>query len=72
MPNGQILQSNHTAFLKEKLLPLEAQEAHLFPGLNKALIYIGIFCDHGCLAIFDNKEVTIINKKNGKIIMRGV
>ena len=38
MSNGQILQSTHTVLLREKSLPLKAREAHLFPGLNKALI----------------------------------
>ena len=71
MSNGQRLQSSYTALLKEKPLPLKAREAHLFPGLNKALISIVIFCNHGCLAIFDDKEVIILNSTNWKTIMRG-
>ena len=41
-----------------------------FPELkNKALLSIGMFCDNGCIAIFDNKKVHIINKKTNKHIM---
>ena len=70
MPNGHLLQSTHTALLNNKL-PIEAREAHLFPGLRKALISIGLLCDNGCIATFDEDKVTIINKKDGKIIMTG-
>ena len=70
MPNGQLLQSTHTALLNNQL-PVEAREAHLFPGLSKALISIGLLCDNGCIATFDEDKVTIINKKDGKIIMTG-
>ena len=30
-----------------------------------------MFCDNGCIAIFDNKKVNIINKKKNKHIMHG-
>ena len=68
MPNGQMLQPTHTALLKNKSLP---PEAHLFPGLNKALLSIRILCDHGCLDISNSIKVIIINKKYGKTLMRG-
>ena len=32
---------------------------------------IGLFCDNRCLAIFDKKEVRIIDKKTKKYIIRG-
>ena len=48
MPNGEIITSTHTALLSKTDLPIEAQKEHIFPGLNKALISIGNFCDHGC------------------------
>ena len=38
---------------------------------NKALLSIGMFCDNGCLTIFDDKKVQIINKKTNKHIMHG-
>ena len=59
------------ALLSKTDLPTEAQKSHLFPGLNKALISIGTFCDHGCQAVFDDNTLLILNKGNGKIMMKG-
>ena len=71
MPNEEILKYTHTSLLKETKIPLKTRVDHLFPGLSKALISIGILCDHGCIAIFEQDNVTIINKIDGKSIMRG-
>ena len=70
MPDGHIIYSYNTALLPQNTLPTEARQAHIFPDLkNKALLSIGMFCDNGCLAIFDDKKVYIINKRtNNKII----
>ena len=43
MPNGEIIASTYTTLLSKIDLPIEAQKAHLFPGLNKALLSIGTF-----------------------------
>ena len=70
MPDGHIVYSSHTALLPQDTLPIEARHAHIFPDLkNKALLSIGMFCDNGCLANFDDKKVHIINKKTNKHIM---
>ena len=71
MPNGEIIKSAHTALLTHQDLPLQAIQAHLFPGLKKALLSIGTLCEHGCGATFNNKAVHIKNKQSGKTIMRG-
>ena len=72
MPDGRIIYSSHTALLPQDTLPIEARYAHIFPDLkNKALLSIGMFCDNGCIAIFDNKKLHIINKKTNKHIMNG-
>ena len=71
MTNGEIITSTHTALLSKQDLPIQAREAHLFPGLSKALLSIGTLCEHGCQATFDDKSVTIINKGSGKVIMKG-
>ena len=42
MPNGEIITSTHTALLSHQDLPLQSRKAHLFTGLNKALLYFGI------------------------------
>ena len=46
MPNGEIITSTHTALLYRKDLPIQSRKAHIFPGLNKALISIGTFFYH--------------------------
>ena len=52
----------------------EAEEthAHIFPNLkNKAPLSIGMFFNNGCISIFDNNKLNIINKKTNKHIMHG-
>ena len=44
---------------------------HLSNLKNKALLSIGMFCDNGCLALFDDKKVCIIDKRTNKSIMHG-
>ena len=69
--NGNIILSTHTALLKIDTLLMEARRAHIFSGLNKAVLSISTFCDHGCNAIFNKKGVTIKNKVDGTTIMQG-
>ena len=72
MPDEHIIYSSHTALLPQETLPIESRYAHIFPDLkNKALLSIGMFCDNGCIAIFDNKKVHTINKNTNKHIMHG-
>ena len=71
MPNGEIITSTHTDLLSKQDLPIAARKAHLFPGINKALLFIGTFFDHGCQAIFYDKTVLILNKGSGKVMMKG-
>ena len=71
MPNGEVIKYTHTALLAHPDLPLQARQANIFPGITKALLYIGTLCEHGCEATFNGKSVHIKNKQSGKIIMRG-
>ena len=71
LPAGETIKSTETVQLSNEDLPLETGKVHIFLDLKHALMLIGLFCDNGCLAIFDEKEVRIINKKTNKIIMRG-
>ena len=58
MPDGHIVYSSHTALLPQNNLPIEARHAHIFPDLkNKALLSIGMFCNNGCIALFDASVV---------------
>ena len=46
------------------------QNCFEIPGISKALVSVETFCDHGCQAVLDDKKVIIINKGNGKILMK--
>ena len=67
---GEIITSTHTALLSHQDLQIQAQKAHLFPGLNKALMSIVTLCDHGCESTFNEKYVRILNQWSGKVIMK--
>ena len=71
MPNGEIITSTHTALLSHHDLPIQAWKAHLFPGLNKSLLFIGSLCYHGCESTFNYKSVLITRKVSVKVIMKG-
>ena len=71
MPNREIIKSTHTTLLNHQDLSFQARQAHLFPGLKKAMLSIGTLCEKGCEATFKNKSVHIKNKWNGMTIMRG-
>ena len=71
MTNGEIIKSTHTTLLSKKCLTIEAWRAHIFSGLNKALLTIGTFFYHGCQSLFDDNTVLIVNKGNSKIMTKG-
>ena len=71
MPNGEIITSSHTSLLSHQDLPIKSCKAHLFPGLDKALLSIGTLCNRGCEATYNYKSVLILNKGIGKVIMKG-
>ena len=71
MTDGEIIKSMHTALLSSPYLTPQARQAHLFPGLMKALLSIGKLCKHGCEATSNDKSAHIKNKQSGKTTMRG-
>ena len=71
MPNGEIITPTHTELLSHHYLPIQARKAHLFTGLDKALMFIETLCDQVCEATFNDKSVLILNKGSGKNIMKG-
>ena len=71
IPIGEIIKFTHTALLTHQDLPLQDRQAHIFPGLKKALLSIGTLCEHVCESTFNNKSVHIKNNHSGKTIMRG-
>ena len=70
MTNGEIIYSTLTALLPYQDLPLEARRCHIFPDLNKDLSSIGVLCDHGCIAHFDDNKVSITEKAKNRVLMQ--
>ena len=72
MPYGHIVYSSHTALLPQNTLPIAEQQAHIFPNINnKALLSISMFRDNGCLALFNDQKLYIIDRQTNKIVMHG-
>ena len=71
IPSGEIITWTHTSLLSHQDLPIQARKAHIFPGINKALLSIGTLCNHVCESTFNDKCVRILNKWSGKVIMKG-
>ena len=71
MPNGTIIHSTHTGLIPNDSIPLADRRAHLFKELYQALISIGVSCENGCMALFDEAQVVIFNKETKEIFMRG-
>ena len=66
MPNAAIVRSTHTGTLplpSLKPLPPEASQTHIIPHLQQSLVSIGVLCDHGCKAIFDQHSAVIMHKE---------
>ena len=71
MPNGYIITSSHITLPPQHKLPDKARQAHIFPGLQKPLISFGTLCENNCIAVFDEKRVTIYDKSTRQIVMQG-
>ena len=71
MPDGEIITLSHVEIPPQRNLPDKARQAHIFPGLQKTLISIGTLCDNNCIAVFDEKRVTIYDKSTRQIVMHG-
>jgi hypothetical protein len=59
-PNGQTMESTHTAFLYIPELSKAASAAHIFSAMeNNSLLSVGHLCDEGYSVFFSISEVTI-------------
>ena len=62
LPNGETLQSTHTALLPFPQLPLAARRAHVFPALqNKSLLSICQLCDSNFTPVFHDSQFQLSN-----------
>jgi hypothetical protein len=71
LPNGQTMESTHTAFLDIPELSKAASAAHIFPAMeNNSLLPVGQLCDEGYSVLFSISEVAIMDSKQ-KSLMKG-
>jgi hypothetical protein len=69
LPNGDTMESSHTAELDIPELNAAASEAHVFPGIfNHSLISVGKLCDERYTVTFKQDEVTICDSGNSQIL----
>ena len=62
-PDGTYLQATHRGLLPCANIPREARIAHIFPTLQRPLVSIAQFCDHGFNVTFDAAAVTVLQGK---------
>ncbi|WP_288992217.1 hypothetical protein, partial [uncultured Marinobacter sp.] len=63
------MRNTHEGYLDIPQLPDWARKAYLFHDMQTSLLSIGQLCDAGCIAIFDNEQVSIL--LNNQIILQG-
>ena len=71
MPNGEIITLTHISLIPQHNLTDKAHKAHIFTGLKKNLLSIGTLCYNNCIAVFDERRVTIYCKITRQIVMQG-
>jgi hypothetical protein len=71
LPNGNTMDSTHTASLSIPELSKAASIAHVYPGMaNHSLIPVGKLCNEGYTVTFRIDSVTIYSA-SGKLILKG-
>jgi hypothetical protein len=69
LPNGDTMESSHTAELDIPELNAAASKAHVFPAMaNHSLLSVGQLCDEGYIVTFKQAEVTICDSRNSQIL----
>jgi hypothetical protein len=71
MPNGATVIATHKGLLNFPQLPPSARIAYVFPDLQNSLLSIGMLCDHGLIAQYDQNNVTIFNPITEDILLSG-
>jgi hypothetical protein len=71
LPNGDTIDSMHTASLDIPELSQAASMAHVFPGMaNHSLLSVGQLCNEGYYVTFRIDGVTIYNSTEKTILKR--
>jgi hypothetical protein len=65
LPNGDTMESSHTAELDVPELNVAASKAHVFPGMaNHSLLSVGQLCNEGYIVTFKQDTVAICDSGN--------
>ena len=70
LPDGQQIQSSHTASINWPQLPIDAVMGDIIPGFTRSLISIPRLCDTGHTAVLNSEGVTILDS-SGRTAMTG-
>jgi hypothetical protein len=69
LPNGETMESSHTAELDIPELNAAGSKAHVFPGMaNHSLLSVGQLCDEGYIVTFKNALVTVCNSQKSQML----
>jgi hypothetical protein len=69
LPNGETMESSHTAELDIPELNVAASKSHVFPGMdNHSLLSVGQLCNEGYIVTFKNASVTVCNSQKSQIL----
>jgi hypothetical protein len=69
LPNGDTMESSHTAELEIPELNAAASKAHVFPWIaNHSLLSVGQLCNKGYIVTFQNAWVTVCNSHKFQIL----
>jgi hypothetical protein len=69
LPNGDTMESSHTAELNIPELNDDASKAHVLPGMdNHSLILIRQLCNKGYIVTFKNASATFCNSQKFQIL----
>ena len=60
--NSNVIQSTEIGSLKNTDLPTNARKVYLFPELQRALLFIGLFCDNISDVLFKDEHVIVIDR----------
>ena len=69
LPDGSKAVSTHVGILNWPSLPIAARHVDIFPNWYGSLLSSGNLGDHGLMALYSDKSVTISNKNGDTIMM---
>ena len=72
LANGSYVHSAHVGYLPNQNLPLQAILVHLFPNLNKVILYLGQLCDAVMKIILTKTQlIAVMDGESDKVMLEG-